>query len=234
MKKQTTAATSTFGLEADLCEVLSARMPALLKGQKRVALLEEVQVGVVVPDLVLVRSAQSAAAASLSAFESWIVAELMAVSARRPETLAARLFAGHEKTVSALQRLERAGVVVRSSPRSYTLAKGWFPPGCEVIAVEAKLARWREAIQQAVTYLAFANRSYVALPAQTIERSVDVARACVASGVGLVAVSASHARILIKAPRRAMASPGWVWLVGRALSKTQSVDVDSSTARQLR
>ena len=38
-----------------------------------------------------------------------------------------------------------------------------------VVAVEAKLLRWRDALAQAISYLRFANESYVALPKAVVE-----------------------------------------------------------------
>jgi len=209
-----------FQLEAELCRVLATGVRGALKVSDGAPLLSELQVGQVIPDmlLVLADTARLKCKVELSGFESWIVAELLGGRSRRPETLAARLYARPEQTVKALDRLERRGAVYRSTSTTFMLREGWFPRQSEVVAVEAKLARWRDAIEQAKAYLRFANRAYVALPAETINRAGGILDACRLRGIGLLSVSHHGVNIVKKAPLHRTSSPGWVWVVGRVLS----------------
>lgn len=216
----------SFELEEDLCEILSASVLQALHVSKPVTFLGEVQVGLVIPDLVFVcaGTARTQPAVGLTGFDSWIIAELLRGRSRRTETLAARLFARPEKTIKALERLERRGAVRRESSECFSLCAGWFPRESEVVAVEAKLVRWREAVDQATEYLRFANRSYVALPEETVARTTAIAAACRMRGLGLVSVSRRGVDVVHRAPLHRPRSASWVWLVGRALSQDRSTD----------
>jgi hypothetical protein len=206
----------SFSLESQLCEVLARHVLEVLGVEHAAAVLEEVRVGTVVPDLVVVSRGGSALDLRLSGFESWIVADLIRTRSRRIDTLSRRLFARTEITVRAVERLERAGLVERLSADAVSLRHACFPVESEVIAVEAKLRRWREAVEQAVGYQRFANRSYVALPADIIDGGEEILEACRSRGLGVLSVSRQGARVALKAPLRRLFSPGWVWVVGQA------------------
>ena len=228
MKNATQMASSpsrSFELEAQLCQVLTRQVLSALGISRPVTMLGEVQVGFVIPDLVFVCSATAPEQPrfEFTGFESWIIADLLRARARRSETLAERIFARPERTAEALRRLERRGVVHRSSRAAFML-RDWFPRESEVFAVEAKLARWRDAVDQAAEYLGFANRSYVALPTETIDRSDAILRACKKRGLGLLSVSPDGVGLVRDSPLHHTSSPGWVWLVGRALSQSQPTE----------
>jgi hypothetical protein len=225
-------ASRTFRLEAQLCGVLSASVLRALDSTRRATMLSEVQVGRVIPDLLIVcAEASGGHIGDLTGFESWIVAELLRARSRRTETLASRLFARPEKTAEALNRLERRGAIHRASPTTVMLREDWFPRKSEVVAVEAKLVRWREAIEQATDYLRFANRSYVALPAETLSSTKGIAAACRSRGIGLMSVSRQGVDLVRKAPLHRTSSPGWVWVVGRAFTEQQATRSKPTRAR---
>lgn len=208
---------ASFRLEADLCAVLASGALAAL-GAAAATMLGEIQVGLVIPDLVFVSGAIAPTwDLELSGFESWIVADLLRARARRPETLAARLFSRPERTTLALKTLERKGLVSRTGA-TVALRYESFPRASEVVAVEAKLTRWREAVDQATVYRRFANRSYVALPWETIRAAKGLRSACRGRGLGLVAVSPDRVDVVRTAPVHHPRTPEWVWLVGRALA----------------
>jgi hypothetical protein len=88
------------------------------------------------------------------------------------------------------------------SPRRGFLQKvnGWAPLHSRIVAVELKLTRITEAVNQATSNRAFATDCYVALPSR---RALQVARSGKADlfrkhGVGLLAVSHHACRELIK------------------------------------
>jgi hypothetical protein len=118
--------------------------------------------------------------------------------------------------------LERVEVLRRRPDGGYVVRRGWFPTAAQVIAVEAKLYRWREAIEQATTYRRFANRSFVALPRTTIARTPRISEACRARGLGLIEVWPTGVRVLRAADRHRPASPEWVWVVGQASAPPRS------------
>lgn len=83
-----------------------------------------------------------------------------------------------------------------------------------VLAFEAKLRAWREALHQAYRNLCFAELSYVVLPATTAARAVEHLGEFRARGVGLCCMLADG--ILVLHPAQLQASPLQPWLRERA------------------
>jgi hypothetical protein len=208
----------SFALEADLCNVLSSRLLATLRLGEHAELLGSLQVGSVIPDLVVVRRELSVhrRLAPVSGLESWIVAEVRRNPGATLAVLADRLFTRVERAERAAVHLERAEVLRRRSDGGYVVRRGLFPAAAQVIAVEAKLHRWHDAIDQATSYRRFANRSFVALPRTTIERTPRISEACFARGLGLIEVWPKGMRVLRPANYHRPASAEWFWVVGQA------------------
>jgi hypothetical protein len=77
-----------------------------------------------------------------------------------------------------------------------------------VIAFEAKLSRWRVALNQAYRNTAFAHYSYVVLPAGAASRAARSTGDFSRHAVGLCAASPSGLKILIEAPYANPVLPG--------------------------
>jgi hypothetical protein len=88
--------------------------------------------------------------------------------------------------------------------------------GC-VVAFEAKLTRWREALHQAYRNLCFANLSYVLLPKPTALAAVKYLREFDRRGVGLCYVDGDDLVVLHEA---ANAEPLQPWLYLQAVDTT--------------
>ncbi len=69
-----------------------------------------------------------------------------------------------------------------------------------LVAVEAKLSRWRDALQQAYRNRCFAHTSYVLLPKPVALRAVQYAGDFQMRGVGVCYCDADAVSILIEAP----------------------------------
>ncbi len=210
-----------FPLESKLLDVLKAYSSASgVFGPEHAELLvfSEVQLGSCIPDLVIVREIRKTAGAqtvSLTAFESWIVGELMRSGAMREPMLTRKLFTLEDRVSPALRRLIRRGVVQRDDSGTYTLVSN-FSSRFEVVAVEAKLTRWREALQQAKNYLTFSNQSFIALPESVVDRNPTIPDACEEAGIGLVAVSPSDVEVVVEPGSTTPEDPRqWVWLLAK-------------------
>lgn len=84
----------------------------------------------------------------------------------------------------------------------------------DVFAFEAKLTQWRVALHQAYRNTAFANRSYVVLPASVAERAGSFPHEFERRKVGLCAVQADGSlRVVHSAPR---VDPLMPWVSERA------------------
>lgn len=76
----------------------------------------------------------------------------------------------------------------------------FFSEAFGVIAVEAKLERWRDALQQAYRNTAFAHRSYVLLPLAAASRAIASRFEFERRKVGIVSLEDGGVRILLEAP----------------------------------
>ncbi len=214
--------TPAFTLEAQLCALLAGRLHALFGTRRVVRVLDQLQVGGVIPDLVAVRvlpRIPSMLDLRLSGFDAFVISQLLG-GPSRVDTIVRRLYTETAKVVASLKRLERQRIVQKVEARRYAVDGHGFPICAEVIAIEAKLRRWREAVVQAGSYRMFANEAYVALPHSTIlAAKVDVERECIGQRVGLMAVSPGHVELVVPAPRHAPMTGDWVWVIGRALAR---------------
>ncbi len=69
----------------------------------------------------------------------------------------------------------------------------------KIIAIEAKLVNWREALNQAAQYLRYANESYVVLPDYTADKALQYKSMFNHFGVGLISMHADTFLTLIPA-----------------------------------
>lgn len=82
----------------------------------------------------------------------------------------------------SLRQFEAYGLIRRDDEGQFRLAAKLFH-GLHVTAVEAKLHRWREAIEQAVVYRAYADQAYVLMPEENAKPAIankrEFKKACV-------------------------------------------------------
>jgi hypothetical protein len=108
-------------------------------------------------------------------------------------SLHAKAFASlsRERLESELEHLVRKKFVLSPSAGRFQKLNGWLPLHKRIVAVELKLSRVSEAIQQAQSNLAFATESYIALPMdQALRVATNQSRrtAIRRMGVGLLGV----------------------------------------------
>lgn len=210
--------------EAALVDRLLGSMPtvqaALGHGDNALVVMREFQVGIVVPDIVLVRLPTSGPLLQLrrplSHFHCCVWSALLRRTPLRAETLARRLFTGVDRIHLALRDLRRADIVAGSEDENASSLDRLLPNEAEVVALEAKLARWRLALRQAQGYLAFSNRVAVALPRNRFDGKKEVLAACRKQGVGLFLEGESTTALLHVPGRRRIMTPEWLWVLSKA------------------
>lgn len=99
-----------------------------------------------------------------------------------------------------VSRLERNRFVASSTPGHYQKLNGWAPLHSCLTAVELKLNRVNDAIDQATANQAFAEKSYIALPLEKAKRWLNCENngRLEEKGLGLLAVSPRSCRELVK------------------------------------
>jgi hypothetical protein len=155
----------------------------------------------------------------LSGFESAVVAQLLS-RAHAADSLMTQIWSRKENVLRALTKLERLGVVRRRG-QLYALRRSAFPRKAEIVAIEAKLVRWREALRQAEQYQRFANRSYVAVPV-ALASNAALLESSRRMGVGVLSVSSARVDVPVEAEHREANSADWVWAVTRTCGLSKS------------
>ena len=67
-----------------------------------------------------------------------------------------------------LRTLEKGGYIKKEDNDFYFKINGWMPIAKEVIAIEAKMRDWKRGLIQANRYKVFADRVYLAVPAEIV------------------------------------------------------------------
>jgi predicted transcriptional regulator len=155
-----------------------------------VQVLREPSIGKVIPDLLIGIGCRSAEEIETHAHNSTrtdahVMTLLENHKCLTAVEIAEMIFMSHSAVDHTLRRLLRAGVVRRSRSGTWRLSNEHRALRPEIVAVELKLSRWREALSQAVEYLEFANWSYVVLDGNRVRETADLRSAFVSLGVGL-------------------------------------------------
>lgn len=85
----------------------------------------------------------------------------------------------------------------------------------ELVAFEAKLSKWKEALVQAYRCSSFAHYSYVVIPQSEIPKALKRKHEFTRRGIGLCGVEKSNLKIELEADRKEPLMP---WLTKRAIS----------------
>lgn len=136
---------------------------------------------------------------ALSVAESVILSCLRRGGRTRIDALGRSL--GVELSNSAdgpLDRLRDWGLIETSRSGAVSLAGAWHRQG-RIIALEAKLSRWRDALSQAARYRRYADESYVVLPGDRADVALRHRDLFVDRGVGLLVATPGALACRIKA-----------------------------------
>lgn len=192
--------------EAALVEQLLSHLPGgLARKSAAYTIGREVAVGRSVADLVcLIAQGRSRISClpsdPLSVIESVILATLRSRGPTRIDLLEQRCgFARTALRDGALERLADWGLLELASG-GRVVARDRWTGSFALIAIEAKLTRWRDALRQAISYRRYADRSYVALPASLAATALDAEDAFAEAGVGLLLVNGQALNVAFAAP----------------------------------
>ena len=226
-----------FRLERDLVTTLRRRSAAVLEsgsGRGTYRILSERQVGMCIPDLLIVRSKPDEVYTPLclSYSDCALVAATLEAGKVTVAHLAASTYSLPEEVGRRVVRLVKLGLMSECNDR-FRVRVTALPTAAHVTAVEVKLSRWRTALRQARGYLRFSNEAYVALPASVIARSSSALTACADSGVGAIAVDERDARVVLRAKRHNPRSAEWVRIVSDSVGLRQT-SAASSASHQAR
>lgn len=196
---------SAFDSEADLVHVVCASLQTLLGGTAAGFYWKEWTLGARIADVACVSYAQAPHIepekfGRLTYAELRVAAELMG-RPLRVDTVARRLRLPVQRVEATTRRLLRRGLVERVGAGTHLCtARSTYMPD-RVVAVEAKLDDWRQAVQQAAYYRPFCDHAMVAMPMR-FRGHEALYSACAAAGLGLMLLATSGQHCVPVRPRR--------------------------------
>lgn len=107
---------------------------------------------------------------------------------------------GKELVSAEVERLIDDGFVLRTSGGRLQKMNGWMPLQDRLVAIELKLGRIAEALQQAKANMGFADESYAAFPmpvARRIAREASSWSSYFDDGIGVIGVLRQRCEVLI-------------------------------------
>jgi hypothetical protein len=194
---------SPYEKEAHLVEFAQHRLPQFFAPEGTACFVDtEVGVGRSIADLVLLigpHDLPSPTLANISVAESVILAALRQWGPTRIDLLEIRCgFERHGLRQGALKRLTNAGTLLRERGGRVTIAPEYVQ-GTKIIAIEAKLTKWRDALAQAALYRRYADEAFVLLPVQNAEPATKARADFEDAGVGLLVVNGERIDIFFDA-----------------------------------
>lgn len=160
---------------------------SLCPSECRVA--HELPIGQSIADMVILRPVSERVwpEAPLTVAESVVLSTLRQLGAARADTIGRQVFMSADEVRALLDGRLSEWRLVRCKERGIVEAHAAWVRAAEVIAVEAKLTRWRDALEQATFYRRYADRAFVLLPRASAETAFRHAADFRAAGVGLLA-----------------------------------------------
>jgi hypothetical protein len=92
-------------------------------------------------------------------------------------------------------------LLVRGEKNGNFRAAATWVAKSEIVAVEAKLTRWRDALTQAAAYRRYADRAFVLLPVRIADVAAQHKAAFMDEGVGLLSYDAAGVYRVFPSPR---------------------------------
>jgi len=201
-----------FHTERELQQELFTLDIELSSGYTATFVRREVPVGGCIPDLVYVRFVAEPKPylwpRRWSFLHSYVLWLLRRHSKLLPGTIARRSYESTERILPILQDLIRSGAVTEATSGVLRLSPAMAEVDAEVVAVEAKLRNWREALSQAVTYQRFADRVFVAMDGSTTPTTEKIWKRFRSMGVGLCAVARQEFEWYVHPSLRRRGLPG--------------------------
>jgi hypothetical protein len=174
-----------------MVEPLLAHLPRLfeLYAGQRARLVREPTVGSVIPDLLFgIWSGELPRVTSLNGVSRHILAWLSCQQSPSSEQrLHEELLISRDAAASAVSTLKRIGAISRRDSGEIELRSEFdVSNSIRLIAIEMKLKRWRDALDQAIEYKSFANESWVVLDGTQVRLSLVIRESFLRNGVGLL------------------------------------------------
>lgn len=175
--------------------------PALDICKEHFRATKELTVGKNIADVVFYKSNDVEAwpEAPLSATESVILSIVRLRNSARMDTIARHTFLPVDEVEAAVTGRLVAWNLLRVGARGVVQSTWEWVEQSEVIAIEAKLTKWREALDQAIEYRHYSDRSYVLLPHFCVEIAIRHIHEFKRAGVGILSYNPKAVEKILEA-----------------------------------
>jgi predicted transcriptional regulator len=165
-----------------------------------VSVIHEPAIGRVIPDLLLGRllNEPKGLVSRLTYVDATFFALLEEHAELTLEEMKSRVPVSNLAAEKSVGKLERLGIAKTNAEGGVRISDEYRTIEAEVIAIEFKLSRWREALDQAKRYQRFANRTYVVLDAAQVKLDSAIVLSFFDSAVGLILQSHCELRVLLE------------------------------------
>ncbi len=210
-----------FQKERDLQLHLAALTAVLLEPFSVTFSRREVPLGRCIPDLIYVRLAEVPPARILPRHTSYRHSHILWLLKQhrqlRLDTLAALSYDAVERMRPLVADLIKAGSVIEADSH-LRLAPVLASMACEVVAVEAKMKDWRQALVQAEGYQEFADRVFVAMDPAGIPTAPEIIQIFRERTIGLCSIGQEVKWIVYPGLHRCPLGPNHEYLLASALA----------------
>lgn len=201
------------GPEADL--VFGAVQSGLpFKWQPEGVLLREPEIASGAPDLVLLRlHPESERYRELEEIELKLLHFISTYKVSRVDEIVALLCWSEKTTNRTLSHLEDLGLIESRKEKILITPAAKALLAREIVAVEAKIGAWRDAVMQASRNQWFSSQSYILLHAVSVKSKVI--DACANVGVGLLAFDGSRTKTIVRSARSRLPGSYASWMLSQ-------------------
>ena len=162
--------------------------------------LQETQIGNVIPDVLLGRCSANRMLGSVKT--TYVEAAVFACVEKHVDLtkaqLLSELFIAPCTADRAIQKLHRSGMVIQNPSGTISASPEYKTDRVEIVAVEFKIRRWREALSQAVVYRRFSNRAYAVMDENAVDLEPEMISRFYQSGVGLIVQSGEKLQLVVE------------------------------------
>jgi hypothetical protein len=197
------AALRRFRFESEMLPHVAHSVHATLRigEHSDVTIVSGLTVGAVIPDLVVGVwhvATPVAPLARLSYIEASVLCVLQCYGSMTLDELNRHIHLTDSGATRALAGLSHKGAIARLDQQVLAVDDERLR-GLEIVAIELKMRRWRDAVKQAVSYRQFADRAYAVLDATQTRVSERMLEAFEGAGVGLLMQYGSYTKELVPA-----------------------------------
>lgn len=178
-------------------------MDTLRLRDRECSVAHELAIGYSIADIVILRASSTSCfwpERPLSVAESAILSSLRRLGSASVEAVAKAVFMQAEPVRRLLLGRLSSWYLVRRTRDEFRPAKAWVSRS-EIVAVEAKLTRWREALAQAAVYCRYADRAFVLLPSASALVAAQHKDEFAEAGVGLLSYNDGNVVRVFSSPR---------------------------------